>query len=231
MAHGAADKGMGTGRIGMTPPLTPVLIAGFVARPLPPVMLEPILALALRAIERRHPGMFERLAGLDRPSYLIDPVDLPFVFVLTPDPLLPELHAYEDAAGIVATATIRGPLLALVDLLEGRVDGDALFFSRDLVIEGDTGAVVALRNAVDGAEINLIEDVLAMLGPLSRPARVVARGVGTLFERAARDLDTLRAAALAPAMRRVEAQAGAIHDLDEKVNQLSRRLRRSGSKG
>lgn len=212
----------------MAPPLTPVLIAGFVARPLPPALLQPLLGLAMHVVQRRHPGLFERLAGVGEPTFLIDPVDLPFVFVLRPDPLLPSLRAYEDAEGITATATIRGPLLALVDLLEGRVDGDALFFSRDLVIEGDTGAVVALRNAVDGAEIDLVEDVLGLFGPLARPARVVADGVRAILGRAARDLEVLRTAAIAPVLKRTEAQAADIRELEEKVTGLARRARRSG---
>ncbi len=212
---------------GVTPPLTPVLIAGFVARPLPPAVLNPFLGFALRAIERRHPGLFERLAELDRPTYLIDPVDLPFVFVLEPDPLLPSLRAFDSADGIEATATIRGSLLALVDLMEGRVDGDALFFSRELTIEGDTGAVVALRNAMDGAEISLVDDALAMLGPVGEPARAVVGGVGALFERAQKDLETLRAAAIAPAMRRADGHSAEMRDLEEKINRMGRRPRRA----
>jgi predicted lipid carrier protein YhbT len=39
-----------------------------------------------------------------------------------------------------------------MQLLEGKLDGDALFFSRDLVVDGDTEAVVMLRNIIDGAE-------------------------------------------------------------------------------
>jgi len=41
----------------------------------------------------------------------------------------------------------------MIELLEGRADGDALFFSRTLTVEGDMEAVVALRNAIDGSEI------------------------------------------------------------------------------
>jgi len=39
-------------------------------------------------------------------------------------------------------------------MIDGTYDGDALFFSRDLVIEGDTEAVLALRNAIENAELN-----------------------------------------------------------------------------
>jgi predicted lipid carrier protein YhbT len=64
-------------------------------------------------------------------------------------------------------------MLRLVDLLEGGLDGDALFFSRDIEIEGDTGAVLALRNAVESEEIVLFEEFAGALGPFGAPVRLV----------------------------------------------------------
>jgi predicted lipid carrier protein YhbT len=72
-------------------------------------------------------------------------------------------------------ATIRGPLLALLGLLDGNFDGDALFFSRDITVDGDIGAVLALRNAVDDAQINLLDEVAASIGPLATSALAVAK--------------------------------------------------------
>lgn len=205
------------------PPLSPVLLAGFAMRPVPPLVLQPALNAAMAAMKRRHPEVFERLADLDGPRYLIDPVDLPFVFLLRLDLEAPILTAAKDAEEVEATATIRGPLVALIDLLEGRLDGDALFFSRRLVVEGDTEAVVALRNAVDGAEIDLLSDLLSVLGPFAGPARVLAGGAITLFARLAEDLETLRAAVIAPEARRTDAR---LRELDEQLSALERRIRR-----
>jgi predicted lipid carrier protein YhbT len=42
----------------------------------------------------------------------------------------------------------------LLGMIDGTYDGDALFFSRDLTIEGDTEAVLALRNALENAEFD-----------------------------------------------------------------------------
>lgn len=215
---------------GMTPPLSPVLLAGLAARPLPPAVIEPLASAALAAIHRRHPGVFERLDGIDNPSFRIDPVDLPFVFLLRPDPERPTVAVRREADDEPASATIRGPLLALIELLEGRIDGDALFFSRELVIEGDTEAVVALRNAVDGAEIDLLGDVLSVLGPFAGPARRVAEGAASLAGRFAEDLETLRAAVIAPAMRKSDAQAARIKALDEKIDGLTRTRRAAPGK-
>jgi len=209
------------------PPFSPVLLAGMVVRPLPLALLQPVLAIALTTIRRNHPDMFERLSGLDDPVFLIDPVDLPFAFVLRADAQAPELRCVANGDGVAATATIRGPLLILVDLLEGRLDGDALFFARELTIEGDTEAVVALRNAVDGAEIQIGSALASLLGPLAGPARFLAGAAGTVYSRLAEDLETLRHAVVGPVLRHADAQAARLDGLDEAVGELKRVTRKT----
>ncbi|MFQ5958423.1 MAG: SCP2 domain-containing protein [Alphaproteobacteria bacterium] len=209
------------------PPLSPVLLAGFALRPLPPAMLRPFLAAAMTAIYRRHPDVFGRLKTLGDADFLIDPVDLPFNLLLRPGAAPPVLAPVGDGDDVgKPTAIICGPLLALIDLLEGRLDGDALFFSRDLVIEGDTEAVLTLRNAVDSGEIDVAEDLLSLLGPISAPARHMLAVGGAVFARAARDLETLRASLVAPVVRRCDLQATDLCELEERVAELQRELRR-----
>ncbi|MBL6945073.1 MAG: SCP2 sterol-binding domain-containing protein [Rhodospirillales bacterium] len=212
-----------------SPPFSPILLAGFLARPLPLFVLQPMLAIALKALRGRHPGLFERLSGMNSPSFLVDPVDLPFAFVLETDPQNVSLVAVsqDQAAQAGTTATIRGPLLALIDLMEGRIDGDALFFKRDLAIEGETEAVVALRNAIDDAEIDLISDVLTLFGPLETPARLAVNGLGAVFARAARDMETLRDAVIAPAVRQTETQAAGLRDLERKMESQGKARKRN----
>jgi len=189
------------------PPLSPVLLAGFALRPLPPVLLGPLLGLAMAAMRRRHPDVFERLEALGMVQFLIDPVDLPFGFLLRLGGPSPRLLAVRDGDDLgQPTATIRGPLLVLIDLLEGRLDGDAAFFSRDLVFEGDTEALLTLRNAVDSGEIDVVEDLLSLLRPFDGPVRHAIGVAGAVFARAVQDLDTVRAAVVDPA-RRADLQA------------------------
>ena len=64
-----------------------------------------------------------------------------------------------------------------------RVDGDALMFSRDLVIEGDVEAVLALRNAIDDAQLDLVTELSAVFGPLGAPARRALEMAHTHFSR------------------------------------------------
>ncbi len=175
-------------------PFSPVLLAGIAARPLPPVLLQPFLDTAMAALSRCHPRMFDRLSGLDNPTFLIDPTDLPLVFLLEAVPEQPKLKALRQADERAA-AVIRGPLMTLINLAEGRLDGDALFFSRGLVIEGDTEAVVALRNAVDDSDIDLAEDILSSLGPFAVPVRRALELGRRVYARMSDDLDLLKSTA------------------------------------
>ena len=217
-----------------TPPLSPVLLAGLPLRPFSPKFVQPVLNLLMSAIHRRHPDVFERLEAIAEPVFVIDPTDLPFVFLLQAKASAPRLQALVrgDAALDTATATIHGPLLTLLTLLEGNIDGDALFFSRDLTIEGDTEAVVALRNAVDGAEVDLIGDVLSLVGPMAVPARRSLDLASRVFGRAAADLELVRDAILEPANRRLEGQARQQREFEQRLDDLHeprRRGRRTSS--
>ena len=178
-----------------SPPFSPVLLSGLALRPLPPALLNPLLGYALVIMRRRHPEIFERLAELDDPVFLIDPIDLPFAFLLRPGPRRPSLRAINDPSKVEPTATIRSSFQKLIELLEGKCDGDALVFSRDLVIEGDTEAVLVLRNAIDASEVDLLEDISASLGLFAKPVKICAGIMGSIFNRLQEDIDILEKAA------------------------------------
>lgn len=92
------------------------------------------------------------------------------MLVLRPDAARPHLKAYRRSERPRRDAAIAGTFFNLMDLIDGTVDGDALFFSRDLRVTGDTEAVVALRNALDDFEGSALDSVIASFGPLSKPA-------------------------------------------------------------
>lgn len=150
----------------MTPvPTLPRLIARTL-RPLPLAPLQLPLSLVLRSVVARHPPIFERLGEHAYKRFGLKPTDLPFAFVLAPHPRTPSLIAVRSLpAGL--PIRIAGPLLGLMGLIDGSYDGDALFFSRDLVVEGDVEAVLALRNAIDDAGVDLVADAAALFGPLA----------------------------------------------------------------
>ncbi len=154
-------------------------LPGLFGRLLPRVAvlpLGPALTLSLRSLARRRPGLFERLGEHRRARYLVDPVDLAFAFIVVPDGQRSTVHV--AAKGASASVVVRGPLLALLGLLDGTLDGDALFFNRVIAIGGRTDAVVALRNAIEDAELSPA-DLLGFSGPLARLANEgILEGLG-----------------------------------------------------
>ncbi|MFZ1726655.1 MAG: SCP2 sterol-binding domain-containing protein [Albidovulum sp.] len=134
---------------------------------LPLAPLSVTLDAYARTIARRHPGLFRRLGTYGHTRFVLDPTDLPFVICLEPNGGQPRV-TLTRGRGEGATR-IAGPLAALLGLVHGTFDGDALFFSRDLVIEGDTSAALALRNAIDDAELDLSQEISRLCGPMAGP--------------------------------------------------------------
>jgi len=212
------------------PPLSPVLIAGLLAPAPPPFLLQPFLDLALAALRRRHPDLFARFAALAPARFLIEATDFPARFLLDLGPRVRLTALAADAAPGATGARIAGPVPVLVALLEGRLDGDALFFSRALSVAGDTEAVVALRNLLDGVEIRLAEDLLSGAGPLRPPAALALRTGRGLYARAAGAVAGLRDAALGPLERRGAAQAAELEVLAARLAGVERKTDRRGAR-
>ncbi len=156
----------------ITPPADP-LTHRPVPRWLPPppvFFLQPVLRRIVTRIARDNPDMFGRLGPHFSAHFLIDPVDLPFVMVLRPDPDDLLLIARPRTDIPPHDAKISGKFLDLLMLVDGDLDGDALFFSRNLTVSGNTEAVVCLRNALDDIDGSIAASVADMFGPAGRIA-------------------------------------------------------------
>ncbi len=166
----------------VVPALPPPL--ALLLKPLPLLPLRLILQRAAESVVRRRPGLCARLEEHAEKLFLIDPIDCPFVFRLRlhPDRPMIEPRRREEAGSW--DARIAGVFAALLGMVHGAYDGDALFFSRDLLIEGDTEAVLALRNALDDAEIDLSTEIAAAFGPAGGAAERVVRIVSPAFRAA-----------------------------------------------
>lgn len=164
-------------RSGRTQPLSLKKALYFAFAPLPLPIVNRILARLVTFIARRRPEIFRRIEGHHHKIFLIDPTNLPFVLCLRPDPRDPVLKACRRARAPVAEGRISGSFLTLLGMIDGRFDGDALFFTRELRVEGDTEAVVCLRNALDDVEGSVADDVAAFFGMPGRQALKLARKV------------------------------------------------------
>jgi predicted lipid carrier protein YhbT len=137
--------------------------------PLPLAPLQPLLQSVVTHVAQSHPELFARLGAQANKRFLIDPENLPFVMLLQPNPDQPVLQALQRNAVPDHDACIAGTFFTLFEMVDGRLDGDALFFTRDLRISGDTEAVVTLRNALDDLDESVLDAVAASFGPLSKP--------------------------------------------------------------
>ncbi len=151
--------------------------------PVPLAALQPVLARIAAHVAGARPELFARLGPHAGKRYLIDPTDLPFVLVLQPEPERPLLRAYRRYENPRHDASIAGTFFNLLDMIDGTLDGDALFFTRDLCVSGDTEAVVALRNALDDFEGSALESAIGALGPLSKPTALALSALRAFCEK------------------------------------------------
>lgn len=156
-------------------------VLGHALRPLPLLPLQIALQGLVSAISTRHPQLLERLQLFQGRSIGIEPDDVPFAFVLEPLQSVISVRVVRELHREQSDVHIRGPLLALIGLVDGDYDADALFFSRDITIEGDIETALALRNAIDDAEINLAGEAAASFAALSGSMRQAAGRVAGDF--------------------------------------------------
>lgn len=151
-------------------------------RALPLPVMDAALRRLVQGILRSHPGSLERMGPYADAIFLVAPTDLPIQFRIRLNSPAPVTCQRRSAPGHW-DARITGPLPLLLAMLHGTLDGDALFFSREISIEGNTDAVLAMRNAMDAAEIDLPCEVANLFGPFSPLARRLAKLATPLVER------------------------------------------------
>lgn len=163
----------------------PAIVAlGLRAVPFGPMTV--LVGQVLRDTLRQNPGVLDRLGPYGARRFLLDLSDLPFNVLLQPAARRAQVLGKGHPAA--ADARITGTLAAFLAMLHGAEDGDALFFSGELRIDGDTAAVLALRNAIDDAELDLTGLAAARAGRLGGVIRSISarveRGTGLHLHRA-----------------------------------------------
>lgn len=135
--------------------------------PIPLGLLRPLLKNVADHVASGHPELFARLGPHAGKRFLIDPENLPFVLLLRPEPENPGATLHRRDENPDHDARISGTFFGLFDMIDGRLDGDAMFFSRDLSVGGDIEAVVAFRNALDDLDGGAVDSIAAAFGPFS----------------------------------------------------------------
>lgn len=154
----------------------------FISRHVPLAVLTLALSRYVVAMRSRHPEILERMGPYATKSILINPTDLPLALLLLPSNAHPA-SAIRLPGPCKWDACISGSIAALFAMVQGSRDGDALFFSRDIKVEGSADVVLALRNAIDASELDLLSELFILMGPIGNPAAKILRTVLSLIEK------------------------------------------------
>ncbi|MCC7464153.1 MAG: SCP2 sterol-binding domain-containing protein [Gammaproteobacteria bacterium] len=164
----------------LSPP--PLALLRGAATVLPRPILARLADAVVRGLGRTHPRLLANLAKLAPAVVHIVPTDLPYGFALEVG-REPVRLCIVDEPPAQASAQVSGSVAVLLDLMEGRIDSDTLFFRRDLIISGNTEVVVGLRNVLDREEMRLTDELGALCGPLRPAARSVALACERVLQR------------------------------------------------
>jgi O2-independent ubiquinone biosynthesis accessory factor UbiT len=138
----------------------------------PLAVVQRLAELVFTQAIKQHPRLFDRLGPHAAKRYRFTPADLDISFVIEPD--RKRIRVYRKKAAPPVDAAAAGPIVTLLALLEGRLDGDAVFFSRSLTLTGDMEAMLALRNALDDCGFDLPSDLAPVAGPFAPAFRQLA---------------------------------------------------------
>ncbi|MFG1265349.1 MULTISPECIES: ubiquinone anaerobic biosynthesis accessory factor UbiT [Xanthobacter] len=153
-------------------------VSRLISMPLRLLPLGLILTRALRALSRSRPEVFERLGPHARNRFIVTPDELGVSFAVRPEGSRAQVQVVRR--GTPGDVEISGPLLDLIGIVDGQADGDALFFQGRLKITGSTEATLALRNAIESADLEPA-DLLGIPEPLAGAAnRSLRAAIATL---------------------------------------------------
>ena len=149
---------------------------------MPAPLMEGALNIMVRTLQNRHPRLFQNLAQLKATQIDVEPLDLPHRFILSFGNGETSVRLAGDHEP-KPDAVVKGTLETLLSLLEGRMDSDTSFFTRELRISGDTSAIVALRNTLDREEIDLFEDFASLTGTFAKPLALAVNALDGFVQR------------------------------------------------
>ncbi|WP_200339318.1 ubiquinone anaerobic biosynthesis accessory factor UbiT [Rhodovibrio sodomensis] len=203
-------------------PLTPIAV---LLRPLPTAPLQAALQRLADRLSARHPDVLDRVADIGRARLLLLATDLPWraLVTLERDGARVTVDRHADGPDPQADAAVTGPVERLLACVQGGGDGDAMFFAREIAVTGNTDVLVALRNALDGAELDIAGELAALTGPLQGPATQALGRAGAVYGRASAGLDAFKADVRAPLQARLDAQAAELAELRTEVQRLRRK--------
>jgi predicted lipid carrier protein YhbT len=145
---------------------------------LPSHLVNNAIAIILNNINRSHPNLMRRLSALNGKTLLFIPTDTAYNFLA---------HMQNDrfclqyiSRNKITETSVRvtGRIIDLFKIVQGQCDADALFFSREIEIEGDVEAIVILRNAIESENINIFTETNNIVDILNKLVPGLSKTVG-----------------------------------------------------
>lgn len=208
---------------------SPLFIAGLFTKSLPKTPMNILIGRICDKMVNNHPSIFERLSEIEEKCFLICPTDLPHNISLTIGNMNIDARI-DDGLQINNDVIIKGSLLSLLAMLDGKEDGDALFFKRRIIIEGDTEALLTLRNAMDSEDINLKEELLDNFGILKSPLNSLLQKSDKYYQNIADDFDKINDAITRPLNLKFNILRDENIFLREKLLKLDKKLQKTINK-
>lgn len=193
------------------------ILLGIALSFLPKPLLEYGMDAVMRRMNASCPNLRKRLAAANGKRFALMIADMPFNLLLSIKNGLITATPIGKQEAYSADVVIHSISQKLLALLDGSEDGDALFFSRDLQVAGDTEALLILRNALDSERINIREICYSVFGPLSGIAKKAGWPLEALALRFVADVRAVHGYAVAPLVRRQQ-------ELSQHVQAMERRL-------
>lgn len=201
------------------------LTALFIAQ-LPIPLLKGLAHAAASLIDRYHPGLGERLAEAEGSRFHFQLVDCPFDGSICVENGRLQIDVLSKEAQASADVVVKGRLEALLDLMQGRYDGDALFFTREIETRGDTGALLSLRNALENEEIDLVLLASRASGPFAPLVRALVSHLSRRATQTVAQLEGIFSARLQPFMLAQRALDRRLSDIEQRLGPIERAARK-----
>ncbi len=208
---------------------SPFFVLGKLIKPLPKLPIELLMQHVATTLEINHPNVMRRLESLSGKEFLICPLDFPYKIMLRLNHKSLKIKLV-DYTCQVADVTIIGSFDVLLQMLDGKTDGDGLFFDRSIMVKGDTSALLTLRNAMDSDDINLKDEIIRSFGIFKKPITEFINLTDLIYYKLDHELNDLNRALMEPLMLRVKSVEAENSELKEKLSMIEKSLSKSNKK-
>lgn len=208
------------------PDFKPSLLLGILAKP---IARGPILQNAINRLTKlfiqKHPKVITKMAEYTPARLVLIPSDMPFCFFVefTKDNMqinIIDQNAFDGKNLTCITASLE----LFIKMLEGNLDGDALFFSRQLTVAGDTTIIVALRNILEAENVNIKTDIDETFGVFSGAFHLVNNLLCAIYKGIDTNFDIVKSSIVDKLDQKVTHNASKHNKLEDKFKKLDKQV-------